>query len=47
MAELVQWLQEGKLKPHIGAHLPLSQGAAAIRMLMDRKAMGKVILVAD
>lgn len=47
MADLVRWLQEGRLKPHIGAHLPLSQGAAAIRMLMDRKAMGKVILVAD
>lgn len=47
MAELVGWLETGKLKPHIGARLPLSEGAAAIRMLMDRKAMGKVILAAD
>jgi NADPH2:quinone reductase len=44
MRELVGWLAEGRLKPHVGAHLPLSEGGKAIRMLMDRKAMGKVIL---
>jgi NADPH2:quinone reductase len=46
MEELVGWLEEGKLKPHVGARLPLSEGGRAIRMLMDRKAMGKVILTA-
>ncbi|WP_448586713.1 NADPH:quinone oxidoreductase family protein [Thermaurantiacus sp.] len=46
MAELVAWLAEGKLKPHVGARLPLAEGGRAIRMLMDRKAMGKVILEA-
>jgi len=44
MRELVQWLAEGRLKPHVGAQLPLSEGGKAIRLLMDRKAMGKVIL---
>jgi NADPH2:quinone reductase len=47
MTELVGWLETGKLKPHVGAHLPLSEGGKAIRMLMDRKAMGKVILTAS
>lgn len=45
MRELVGWLSEGKLKPHVGARLPLAEGGRAIRMLMDRQAMGKVILV--
>ncbi|MFQ3594548.1 MAG: NADPH:quinone oxidoreductase family protein [Sphingomonadaceae bacterium] len=47
MAELVAWLGEGRLKPHVGARLQLSEGGRAIRMLMDRKAMGKVILTAS
>ncbi len=46
MAELLKWFAEGKLKPHVSAHLPLERGAEAIRMLMDRKARGKVILTA-
>ncbi len=46
MAELLKWFAEGKLKPHVSAHLPLERGAEAIRMLMDRKAKGKVILTA-
>jgi NADPH2:quinone reductase len=46
MAELVGWFGEGKLKPHVSAELPLERGAEAIRMLMDRKARGKVILTA-
>lgn len=44
MKELLGWLESGKLKPHISAHLPLARGAEAIRLLMDRKATGKVIL---
>ncbi len=46
MAELLQWFAQGKLRPHVSAHLPLERGAEAIRMLMDRKAKGKVILTA-
>ncbi len=44
MQEVMRWYAEGKLKPHVSAHLPLERGAEAIRMLMDRKAKGKVIL---
>lgn len=46
MEELVGWLAAGKLRPHIGTRLPLAEGGKAIRLLMDRKAMGKVILSA-
>ncbi len=46
MRELVDWFTSGKLKPHISARLPLDRGAEGIRMLMDRKAQGKVILTA-
>lgn len=44
MAELVKWYREGHLKPHISEHLPLEQGAQAIRMLMERRAKGKIVL---
>lgn len=46
MEELVRWFAEGKLRPHVGARLPLAEGGRAIRMLMERNAMGKVILLA-
>lgn len=46
MAELLTWFAQGKLKPHVSAHLPLERGAEGIRLLMDRKAKGKVILTA-
>ena len=44
MAELLGWYAEGKLKPHVSKHFPLSEGPAAIRWMMDRKATGKVVL---
>jgi NADPH2:quinone reductase len=46
MREILGWFREGRLKPHISARLPLERGAEAIRLLMDRKAKGKVILTA-
>jgi NADPH2:quinone reductase len=46
MRELLQWYSEGKLKPHISKTYPLSEGGAAIRWLMDRKATGKVVVTA-
>jgi NADPH2:quinone reductase len=44
MQELLRWYGEGRLKPHISKTFPLAQGAEAIRHVMDRKAMGKVVL---
>ena len=38
------WIKEGKLRPHISGRFPLAEGAAAITHLMNRKAIGKVII---
>jgi NADPH2:quinone reductase len=45
MLELLQWLGEGRLKPHISKRFSLDEAAQAIRWMMDRKAMGKVLVV--
>jgi len=37
-------LAEGKLHPHIGARFPLENAVDAMRVLADRKAIGKVIV---
>ncbi len=44
MAELYALHAAGKLQPLISARYPLAQGGAAIRDMMDRKVMGKVIV---
>ncbi len=44
MAELLAWYREGKLKPHVSRHFSLDEGPQAIRWMMDRKALGKVVL---
>lgn len=42
--KLLQWYVEGKLKPHIHKTYPLEEASAALRELMERRAMGKVLL---
>ena len=37
-------LADGTIHPHIGARFPLAQAVDAMRMLQDRKAIGKVII---
>jgi NADPH:quinone reductase len=44
VAELMALYASGKIKPHVSAKFPLSDGAAAIQHLMDRKATGKVVV---
>jgi|TARA_R100000501_G_scaffold17911_1_gene34726 NADPH2:quinone reductase len=44
MEELLSWLAAGKLKPHVSKRFPLADGGQAIRWMMDRKAMGKVLI---
>jgi len=44
IAALDTMLAEGKLHPHVCARLPLAQAVDAMRMLQDRKAIGKVIV---
>lgn len=43
-AQLLAWAAEGKLSSHVHAVYPLSEAAAALKALADRKVMGKVIL---
>jgi NADPH2:quinone reductase len=35
---------EGKVRPHISNEFPLEQAAAALRMVQDRKATGRIVL---
>ncbi|OBF63028.1 NADPH:quinone oxidoreductase [Mycobacterium sp. 852002-51971_SCH5477799-a] len=44
MAELAQMFADGTVRPYIGARFPLSQTAAALRHVADRKVLGKVVI---
>jgi NADPH2:quinone reductase len=41
---LLQWAAAGKVRPHISHRLPLEDYAKAMRLLIDRKAIGRVAL---
>jgi len=43
-AELLDRFAAGRLRPHIGARFPLSEAAAALRYVADRRALGKVVI---
>ena len=45
MAQLVAWLGEGALRPHIGARYALAQGGQAIADVRERRAIGKVLVL--
>ena len=42
--ELLAWYDQGRLRPHVSATYPLSEGATALRALSERRAMGKVVV---
>jgi NADPH2:quinone reductase len=42
---LLQWAEAGKIRPHISHRLPLEDCAKAMRLLTDRKAIGRVALI--
>jgi NADPH2:quinone reductase len=44
LQEMMKWIVDGKLHPHVSAKFPLAEGGKAIRLLMDRKAQGKVVV---
>ena len=44
MAELLGWVESGAVQPHISKRFPLDRAGDALRWMMDRKAMGKVIV---
>ena len=45
--ELMRWYGEGKLRPLVSHRLPLSRTVEAIRLLTDRKAHGKIVVVPE
>ncbi|MEM7539081.1 MAG: NADPH:quinone oxidoreductase family protein [Chloroflexota bacterium] len=44
LAKLMKWYAEGEIKPHVSQTYSLEQTADALRLLMNRKATGKVVL---
>jgi NADPH2:quinone reductase len=42
---LTAWAEAGRVRPHISHRLPLENYAQAMRLLMDRKAIGRVALM--
>lgn len=42
--ELMAWWTAGKLQPHVSAVFPLERAPEALRMLADRKALGRVVV---
>src|SRR6201991_2877688 len=44
MAKLREWAEAGKVRPYISHRLPLNDYAAAMRLLIERKAIGRVAL---
>ncbi len=42
---LTEWAEAGKVRPNISHRLPLEDYAPAMRLLIDRKAIGRVVLM--
>ena len=47
MAALSAWAEQGKVRPNVSHRLPLENVAQAMRLLIDRKVIGRVALVVD
>ncbi|HEX5343777.1 MAG TPA: NADPH:quinone oxidoreductase family protein [Duganella sp.] len=45
MRQLLQWLHEGKIKPHISGRYKLEQAAQALNDMAARKVTGKVVVL--
>jgi NADPH2:quinone reductase len=45
LKKLLQWAEEGKIRPNVSHRLPLEDYAAAMQLLVDRKAIGRVALM--
>jgi len=42
---LLEWAEQGKIRPNVSHRLPLEDFAAAMQLLVDRKAIGRVALM--
>jgi NADPH2:quinone reductase len=47
MKQLMAWFSERRIKPVISEQLPLARAPEAIQRLMDRKVMGKVVILPE
>lgn len=47
LKELLAWAEAGKLRPNVSHRLPLEDCAKAMRLLIDRKAIGRVALMME
>jgi len=45
LSALLQWAEQGKLRPNVSLRLPLQDFARAMRLLTERKAIGRVALI--
>jgi NADPH2:quinone reductase len=44
LSDVARWAAEGKLPAHVHAVFPLADIAAAMKLISDRKVMGKIVL---
>lgn len=44
LRELSGWFTEGRIRPHVSGRYPLEEAAQAIQDMMDRKAIGKLVI---
>jgi len=47
LKELLAWAEAGKLRPNVSHRLPIEDYAKAMRLLIDRKAIGRVALMME
>ncbi|MCC5859092.1 MAG: NADPH:quinone oxidoreductase family protein [Ectothiorhodospiraceae bacterium] len=47
MAELLEWVREGRVRPSITARYPLDQAPRALQDILDRRVTGKVVVQTD
>jgi NADPH2:quinone reductase len=44
LRQLIAWWEEGRIRPHVSNILPLAEAGAALDLLRERKAAGKVVI---
>jgi NADPH:quinone reductase len=45
LKQLLEWAEQGKIRPNVSHRLPLEDYAKAMQLLVDRKAIGRVALI--
>lgn len=45
--QLLTWVRDGRLRPHIHARYPLAEAASALREVVERRVQGKVALTVE